>query len=150
MHWTTLVATFIGAIFSLLGGILQQMYTHNQTEKQIEKEEKNQKEKNIRQEKLEILRKILIYKRVLVSGAPATPEDQVGLNEALGLVPLIFSDDKTVIEAHKKFLNNTTKSGEDKEDSDELFYNLISSMYSSLDLTIPSEEQILTGFYLKS
>lgn len=149
MQWTTLLATLIGAIASLVGGILQQMYTQYQTEKQIEKEEKNQKEKNIRQEKLETLRKILIYKRVLVDGAPVTLEDQVGLNEVLGLVPLIFSDDKKVIEAHKKFLNNATKNMEDKEDPNELFYNLISSMYSSLDLTIPSKEQILSGFYLK-
>lgn len=149
MQWTTLLATLIGAIASLVGGILQQMYTQYQTEKQIEKEEKNQKEKNIRQEKLETLRKILIYKRVLVNGAPVTLEDQVGLNEVLGLVPLIFSDDKKVIEAHKKFLNNATKNMEDKEDPNELFYNLISSMYSSLDLTIPSKEQILNGFYLK-
>ncbi|MEM5569023.1 DUF6680 family protein [Aerococcus viridans] len=149
MQWTTLLATLIGAIASLVGGILQQMYTQYQTEKQIEKEEKNQKEKNIRQEKLETLRKILIYKRVLVNGAPVTLEDQVGLNEVLGLVPLIFSDDKKVIEAHKKFLNNATKNMEDKEDPNELFYNLISSMYSSLDLTIPSKEQILSGFYLK-
>lgn len=150
MQWTTLLATLTGAALSLLGGILQQMYTQHQTEKQIEKEEKNQKEKNIRQEKLETLRKILIYKRVLVSGAPTTFEDQVGLNEALGLVPLIFSDDKTVVEAHKKFLDNATENMEDKGNSNELFYNLISSMYSSLDLTIPSEEQILKGFYLKS
>lgn len=149
MQWTTLLATLIGAIASLVGGILQQMYTQYQTEKQIEKEEKNQKEKNIRQEKLETLRKILIYKRVLVNGAPVTLEDQVGLNEVLGLVPLIFSDDKKVIEAHKKFLKNATKNMEDKEDPNELFYNLISSMYSSLDLTIPSKEQILSGFYLK-
>ncbi|MFP8049427.1 DUF6680 family protein [Weissella confusa] len=139
MHWTTLVATFIGAIFSVLGGILQQMYTHNQTEK-------NQKEKNIRQEKLEILRKILIYKRVLVSGAPGNPEDQVGINEALGLVPLIFANDKTVIEAHRKYLENYTENLEDREDPNELLYNLISSMFSSLDLTIPSENQILKVF----
>lgn len=146
MHWTTLVATFIGGIFSVLGGILQQMYTHNQTEKQIEKEEKNQKEKNIRQEKLEILRKILIYKRVLVSGAPGNPEDQVGITEALGLVPLIFANDKTVIEAHRKYLENYTENLEDREDPNELLYNLISSMFSSLDLTIPSENQILKVF----
>lgn len=81
-----------------------------------------------------------------MNGAPVTLEDQVGLNEVLGLVPLIFSDDKKVIEAHKKFLNNATKN---MEDPNELFYNLISSMYSSLDLTIPSKEQILSGFYLK-
>lgn len=119
------ISAIIGGCFALLGVILQEFIS-----------KRRQKEELISKEKMNIIRDITAYKIVLSNNNVANNDAITKFNSALNLIPIIFQNNKEVVEKYKELIS---KIDNETTDLNTPFYNLVMSLHD--DIKIPKTEK---------
>lgn len=119
------ISAIIGGCFVLLGVILQEFIS-----------KRRQKEELISKEKMNIIRDITAYKIVLSNNNVANNDAITKFNSALNLIPIIFQNNKEVVEKYKELIS---KIDNETTDLNTPFYNLVMSLHD--DIKIPKTEK---------
>lgn len=128
MTWDILMTTLLGGLLTLAGGYIQQCIT-----------ERKQKEQQIRQDKINIIKDIASSKTAISNGN-SDNNVKTKFIGALNLIPIIFQDNKEILDAHKNFSDNLSKTS----DNNKNLYDLIMLMHDDVGFNKLSYEQFIT------
>lgn len=132
MNWENLITTLVGGLLTLAGGYIQQC-----------RAEETQKEQQIRQDKINIIKDITSSKTAILN-TNSDNNAKTKFNGALNLIPIIFQDNEEILNAHKNFCDNLLKTS-DTNSSNKNLYNLIMLMHEDVVFKkIPYEQFIIT------
>ena len=153
MNWESLIPTIIGGLLALLGGIIQQNRANKTAEKVRKETEKNaqelrieqenkRKEEQIRQDKIGIIKDIASSKTAILNTS-SDYNAKTTFNGALNLIPVIFQDNKEILNTHQKLFDAITKVSGDN--SNNIFYELVMLMHDDVGFErLPYEQFIRT------
>lgn len=131
MTWDILMTTLLGGLLTLAGGYIQQCIT-----------ERKQKEQQIRQDKINIIKDIASSKTAILN-SNSDNNAKTKFNGALNLIPIIFQDNEEILNAHKDFYDTLSKKSDDIN-YDKIFYDLIMLMHDDVGFNKLSYEQFIT------
>ncbi|EAG5233792.1 hypothetical protein ACTBEV_002950 [Listeria monocytogenes] len=153
MNWESLIPTIIGGLLALLGGIIQQNRANKTAEKVRKETEKNaqelrieqenkRKEEQIRQDKIGIIKDIASSKTAILNTF-FDDNAKTTFNGALNLIPVIFQDNKEILNTHQKLFDAITTGSSDN--SNNIFYELVMLMHDDVGFErLPYEQFIRT------
>ena len=144
MDWQSLIPTVVGGLLALSGGLLQQNRANKIGEKVRIEQETKRKEEEVRQDKIQIIKDITGNKMV-IAGADADKNSKTIFNSALNLIPIIFRDNKEIIEKHEELYHQITITGSNRDD---VFYDLIVLLHKDVGFIPPTREQFIKTFII--
>lgn len=140
MNVYSLIQIILGAVLALLGGIIQQNRANKIAEKVRIEQEKKRKEEQIRQDKIGIIKDIASSKTAILTTF-SDDNAKTTFSGAVNLIPVIFQDNKEILDTHQKLFNTlTTGTG---ENSDNIFYELVMLMHDDVGFERLSYEQFI-------
>lgn len=133
------ISALIGALFTLLGGYIQQKRSESIRHQEAK-----------RQLKFKVLYDFNSNKNAIGQGVNDKGVFRAEFVRSLNSIPIAYFDSKKVIDAYDKFIR-AINSGHDSSSNEknELLYQLIVSMFEDLDLTPPSYQVYSTYLDIK-